>query len=85
MTAANAVRLGLTERQADCLAWLRARIVPGGASPSLREIADGIGVRSHSRVSAILDGLQARGHIRRQPGAQRSVILVEPLLERTPS
>ncbi len=79
----NAVRFGLTERQADCLSWLRTRLVPGRPAPTLREIADGIGVRSHSRISAILDGLQDRGHIRRQPGAQRSIALVDHISERS--
>lgn len=36
-----------------------------GLSPSLREIADRFGYRSHSTVTIILDALELRGFLRR--------------------
>ncbi|KAB2888403.1 MAG: MarR family transcriptional regulator [Desulfobulbaceae bacterium] len=71
------VQFGVTPRQGQVLAFLRQRQADGLAAPTLQEIADAIGCRSKGHVSDFLAGLEARGHIRRIPGAQRSVALVE--------
>ncbi|MGQ3072553.1 MAG: LexA family protein [Ferrovibrionaceae bacterium] len=71
------VQFGVTRRQAQVLAYLRQRQAEGGGAPSLQEIADAIGCNSKGHVSEFIRGLEARGHVRRIPGAQRSITLVE--------
>jgi len=71
-------QFGVTPRQAQVLAYLRERQEAGSAAPSLQEIADAIGCNSKGHVSDFVKGLEARGYIRRIPGAQRSIMLVEP-------
>lgn len=47
-----------------------------GVSPSLQEIADGVGLRSHNAVRMHLLSLQAKGEVTWEPGRFRTVRVV---------
>ena len=68
---------GLTPRQADALAFIRAHIKAHGYPPSYQEIADQLGISSKSGVSRLLTGLAYRGHIDMLYGRARSIALRE--------
>ena len=70
--------MGLTRRQADCLAAIKAHIAERGSSPSYHEIAATLGVRSLSTVTRLLCALKQRGHINFIPTAARSITLRRP-------
>lgn len=65
----------MTSRQAECLAFVRDFITRNGYSPSYREIADGLGLSSTSRVAHILASLRHQGHVTWKPYQARSVEL----------
>ena len=65
----------MTSRQAECLAFVRDFIAQHGYSPSYREIADGLGLSSTSRVAHILASLRHQGHVTWKPYQARSVEL----------
>lgn len=70
-----------TPRQLECLNFIRSYMAKnGGVSPSLSEIRDALGLAptSKARACEILDGLEARGYIRRVKGFKRNIELVEP-------
>jgi SOS-response transcriptional repressor LexA len=70
--------MGLTQRQADVLAFLRAYRDEHKVMPSCREIAAGAGVKSIGRVNELLHGLTQRGYIRRLNRKARAIELLEP-------
>jgi hypothetical protein len=76
---AAAVQVGLTPRQAECLAFIRAYIDSHGCSPSYQEIADGIGVVSKGHVHGLIHQLAARGHLAMGVGKNRAIVLVDAL------
>ena len=65
----------LTKRQMQLLEFLERFRRRWGYSPTLREIARGLGLSSVATVAEHLDGLEARGLIRRQRDRSRSVLL----------
>ena len=67
--------MGLTRRQADCLAAIKSHIAERGSSPSYSKIAAALGVRSLSTVNRLLRALKQRGHIDFIPRAARSIAL----------
>lgn len=62
---------GLPERQQRILAVIRDWVVRHGYSPSTREIADAVGLRSSSTVSKHLAALEERGILRRGGSVSR--------------
>ncbi len=48
-----------------------------GYAPSLREIAEGIGLAAVSNVHHHLKQLEEEGYIRRAPGAARSIVVLK--------
>lgn len=65
--------IGLTPHQTKLLRFIRGYQLAHGFSPCLREMAEGIGVRSKHTVHQILEGLEDRGAIRRLPNKVRAV------------
>lgn len=57
----------LTHRQRDCLRAIDAHFAEAGRSPSLREIAVRLKIKSLSRVQELVSGLVERGFITRSP------------------
>jgi repressor LexA len=64
----------LTEKQRNVLEFIRRKHMRDGQAPSVREIAEGIGVRSSSTAYQRLDALRRKGYIstrRPEDGSRR--------------
>lgn len=70
--------LGLTEKQAAVLDWLRDWFADHEAGPTYREIMRGTGMRSASAAVRLVRGLRERGYVDFQERRGRSIRLVEP-------
>ena len=68
---------GLTARQAQIVAFIRSFTEAHGRSPSYREIAVEIGVRSTNAVSCHLDAIERKGWIRRGGFSSRNIVVVK--------
>lgn len=68
--------MGLTEKQAMCLKFIKERIAEQGVAPSFEEMKEHMGLRSKSGVHRIITALEARGHIRRLNHQARAIALV---------
>lgn len=55
------------------LAYIREYCSANGYSPTMAEIAAGVGVASKNAVAYQLDNLEKAGHIKRQPRAIRGL------------
>lgn len=66
---------GLTPRQRDVLNFILAHNEAHGCAPSIREIAQGVGLKSAGRVSEILRALAKRDYITRLPHQARSIVV----------
>ena len=67
----------LTKLQLEVFEFIDAEIKrTGGTSPSFDEIKDHHRLKSKSGVSRILDGLEARGFIRREKRAKRAITIL---------
>lgn len=64
----------LTARQQEVLAWIRAnsRLY----SPTVREIAKALGIRSPNGVTCHLKALERKGVIRRSPRSSRGIEVI---------
>ena len=68
----------LTPRQQAILDFIKASVHQRGYPPSVREIGEGVGLRSSSTVHAHLSKLEEKGFIRRDPTKPRAIeILVQ--------
>jgi repressor LexA len=67
--------LALTRRQVQILEFMRDYRRGSGYSPTIREVAAGLGLSSVATVAEHLDSLEALGLIRRQRDRARSVLL----------
>ncbi len=67
----------LTPAQQKTLDFIRRYWRLQGRSPSLMEIAAGIGIRSRGVVHRYVQALIAAGHVRRLPGRKRGLELTE--------
>ena len=67
--------MGLTPRQADCLAFIRKRLEADGVAPSYGEIAAHLRIVK-SNVHRMVHALEERGHIRLIRNRERSIALV---------
>ena len=66
----------LTKRQSEALTLIRRWIKEKQYSPTIQEIADGLGYAHRSAASQLVDKLEQRGHIARVPGASRSISII---------
>src|SRR5689334_18422947 len=64
----------LTKRQRQILDYIRRSVASRGCSPSMREIADAVGLRSVSTVSYHVKILTAAGYLDHCPGQPRTVV-----------
>ena len=74
--------MGLTKRQADCLAAIE-RLTKRGVAPTYREIQSELGLASTSGIARMIDALAERGLVRRMPHRARALELRTPHGERT--
>ena len=66
----------LTKRQEDALKFVKTYIVSHGYPPTVREIAEAIGVSSPATVQAHLDGLANKGYIKKGNNKNRTIELM---------
>jgi repressor LexA len=64
----------LTARQAQVLEYVVANIV--ACSPTVRQIATGMGIKNHNAVFHHLNALEKKGRIRRIPGKSRNIEVI---------
>lgn len=69
----------MTKRQRQMFDFIRGYWKERGYSPSYREIADGVGIRSISGVSRMLICLQERGLVTFLPHKARSIFVTEEI------
>lgn len=65
----------LTRKQVRVLEIINDSRTVDGYSPTMREIASGLGVSSVATVAGHVDALEARGLLRRRPDRARSLLL----------
>lgn len=70
------MRPALSPRQRDVLVFIGAYVARHGYPPSVREIADGIGVASPNAVNDHLDALESKGWVRRTRGVARGLVVI---------
>ena len=70
----------LTRHQRKAMLFIEKEMQrSGGVAPSVREIADYFGYRSPTPARSLLQGLEARGHIRRLTGRDRAIEVLKPI------
>ncbi|HHW54328.1 MAG: transcriptional repressor LexA [bacterium] len=67
------VAKSLTPRQEQVLEFIQEEIRSRGYPPTVREICQGLGLRSSSTVHAHLSQLEKKGYIRRDPTKPRAI------------
>ena len=72
-----------TKKQKELLSFIDGFIKGNGYGPSYREIMRGMGYRSVSTVAVHVDGLIARGHLRKRTRSARSLEVVQSSVEDT--
>lgn len=65
------------KRQGEILDFIKQQIQSRGSAPTLRQIADAIGVSSLATVHEHLTALENKGLIKRKPGKTRSIELTK--------
>lgn len=68
----------LTQRQQQIFDFIKDEVKKKGYPPSVREIGEGIGLRSSSTVHAHLEKLEQKGYIRRDPTKPRAIEILVP-------
>ena len=68
--------VGLTARQDQALAFVKAFIRDKNQSPVLQEIGDALGIKGRGAVHGIMRGLRERGYVRWTKGRQRSLVVL---------
>jgi len=68
-----------TRAQQRLLDFIQAQEQAGRATPTLREIAERFGFRSHRAAACHLEALKRKGFIESEPGKARSIRLTSPL------
>lgn len=74
--------LPLTVRQRQALEFIRKCLRLRGYGPTVRELAEGMGVHSPNGVMGHLNALERKGFIKRQANLSRSIILTEAAFPR---
>lgn len=63
----------LSKRQAEILTYIKDEVKVKGYPPSVREIAEAVGLASSSTVHGHLERLEQKGYIRRDPTKPRAI------------
>lgn len=66
-----------SSRQEEVLSYIKRYINENAYSPTVREIADGVGINSTSTVMRYLKILEGKGFIRKQPDSPRTIEVVD--------
>ena len=73
--------LGLSSRQGKIVQVIEDSVRCNGYGPSLREIAEAVGLASTSSVAYQLSVLEKKGHLTREAGRPRTAVLRHPAQE----
>lgn len=73
----------LTGRQLQILEFIREHVKEKGYPPSVREIAQAVGLKSSSTVHGHLNRLEEKGFIRRDPTKPRAIEILDDTTPRT--
>ena len=65
---------GLTERQQQILNAITGYINEKGYSPTIRELADMVGIKSSSTLHGHLQRLEKKGYITKERGKPRTIV-----------
>lgn len=68
--------IGITKKQSEVLAFIKAFIDTNGYSPSFQEIGIGMGLTSLATVAKHVEHLQKRGRITLEHKRRRSIAIV---------
>src|SRR5512140_3482052 len=68
---------GLTERQLEVLRFIARQIDDAGYPPTIREIGEGLDIRSTNGVNDHLKALERKGYLSRDPVKSRALIPTE--------
>lgn len=71
------MRRDLTARQSECLRVIEQSIRTLGYPPTMREICNAMRIRSTNGVSQMVDAIERKGWLTRQPLLSRGITLVE--------
>lgn len=71
------VNKNLTSRQEEGLEFIRSYIQEQGAPPTLREIADGLGISSSNGARSLVEVLERKGVLERRPGLSRGLVITD--------
>ncbi|MEM8557899.1 MAG: S24 family peptidase [Bacteroidota bacterium] len=72
------MRRPVTERQTQVYEFIRDFMRTHGTPPTLREIGDGLSIASSNAVYKLLQALETKGLIHREPGAARGIRIADP-------
>nr|WP_252227725.1 transcriptional repressor LexA [Caldicoprobacter algeriensis] len=67
----------ITDKQRKVLEFIKKELKTKGYPPSVREICEGLGIRSTSTVHEYLERLEKNGFIRRDPTKPRAIEILE--------
>ena len=71
------MRYKLTKKQKRLMDFLAEFIAEHDHSPSYREIASGLGLKSPASVAEHIDNLVALGFLKREEGSARSLVIID--------
>lgn len=69
----------MSRRQDEILAFIVKYNSDKGFSPSIREIASAVGLSSSSTVAGHIDRLIAKGLVKKEPYAARTLKVIDPM------
>lgn len=67
----------LSKRQEMIVAYIKSEVQTKGYPPSVREIAEAVGLASSSTVHGHLERLESKGYIRRDPTKPRAIEILD--------
>lgn len=67
----------ITKKQEEILEYIKDQILSKGYPPSVRDICEGVSLKSTSSVHAHLEALEENGYIRRDPAKPRTIEIVD--------
>jgi len=67
----------LTDRQKEALDFIREYIEDRGYPPTMRELADGLGLSGPKGAKEYMDILERKGYIRREPESSRALTIID--------
>ena len=63
----------ISDKQKEILEFIKSEILNRGYPPSVRDICEGVHLKSTSSVHAHLETLERKGYIRRDPAKNRAI------------